>query len=267
LRVLIAEGDTTNHQLGLDMLGKLGLSGQATATAAQTLSVLEAEHYDIALLDVQLPDLDSLSLARAIRQHVPAGQQPYLIGVTADALPGAREECLSAGMDDYLVKPLQIEALQAAIGRYYQQATAPQRADALAKVIGQPEQHADSARPASPPIDLAILEKMRALFGDQQPHKVDDPIGSFYADSAALLQGMHDAIAQANAHALQEAARQLKASSAVVAATALADLCNQFEQAIGITGPNAWLAWVRRIEDELAHVKLTLDRKRERIDE
>jgi HPt (histidine-containing phosphotransfer) domain-containing protein len=143
----------------------------------------------------------------------------------------------------------------------------PRNAHSLAKVIGQSEQHGNSAGTADPSVDLALLEKMRALFGDQQPHKVDDLIESYYAYSAALLQSMHDAIAQADAGALQGAAHQLKASSATIAATALADLCNQFEQAIGIMGPNAWLTWVQRIEAEFAHIKLTLDQKRERIDE
>jgi CheY-like chemotaxis protein/HPt (histidine-containing phosphotransfer) domain-containing protein len=267
LRVLIAADDTANRQLGLRIVEQLGHSGQAAASAAQTLSALEAQHYDIVLLDVQLPDLDGLSVARGIRQRWPADQQPYLIAVTANAWPGAREECLSAGMNDYLVKPLQIEALRAAIGRYYDHRPAQQNVYTLAKAMGQPQRRDEDTRIGDLAIDAAIPEEMRALLGDQQPQRVDDLIDCYYADSAALLQSMHDAIAQGDVHVLERAAHQLKASSAVVGATALADLCNLFEQAVSMADPEEWREWVQRIEGELAHVKLTLDQKRKRIDE
>ena len=75
---------------------------------------METEHYDVVLMDVQMPEMDGLEATRKIR-GMPEISQPYIIAMTAHAMKGDKEECLKAGMDDYVSKPVRIEQLQAAL--------------------------------------------------------------------------------------------------------------------------------------------------------
>jgi CheY-like chemotaxis protein len=81
------------------------------------LEALEKESYDIILMDVQMPELDGLEATRRVRRMFRDGPRPWIIAMTANALAEDREICLSAGMDDYLSKPVKLEALDAALKR------------------------------------------------------------------------------------------------------------------------------------------------------
>ncbi|MEK9777108.1 MAG: response regulator, partial [Quisquiliibacterium sp.] len=73
--------------------------------------------YDIVLMDVQMPEMDGLEATRRILQAHPAGDRPRIVAMTANAMQGDREMCLKAGMDDYVTKPIRIDALVDALYR------------------------------------------------------------------------------------------------------------------------------------------------------
>jgi signal transduction histidine kinase/DNA-binding response OmpR family regulator len=116
LTILIAEDNEVNQRLAKLLLRKLGYDADLAATGLEVLAALEHRAYDVVLMDVQMPEMDGLTAARRIRAGAHDGG-PYLIAVTANALAGDREECLQAGMDDYIAKPIQREELIAALGR------------------------------------------------------------------------------------------------------------------------------------------------------
>src|SRR5205823_6412361 len=87
------------------------------ADGLEVLEALQRQHYDVILMDVQMPKMDGLEATRAIQQRWRAEQRPRIIAMTANAMQGDREECLAAGMDDYLTKPIQVKALQEALER------------------------------------------------------------------------------------------------------------------------------------------------------
>jgi CheY-like chemotaxis protein len=97
------------------MLERLGYKADVAANGLQVLSALQSHPYDVVLMDVQMPDMDGLEATRRIRRM--PGCQPYIIAMTAHAMKGDREECLEAGMNDYVSKPVRIEELQIAIER------------------------------------------------------------------------------------------------------------------------------------------------------
>jgi CheY-like chemotaxis protein len=72
--------------------------------------------YDLILMDIQMPKLDGLEATRRIRT-LAAPRRPFIVAMTADAMPGDRERCMAAGMDDYVSKPVRMEALQAVLGK------------------------------------------------------------------------------------------------------------------------------------------------------
>ena len=76
---------------------------------------LERAAYDVILMDVQMPEMDGLETSRAVCSRWPVGQRPRIIAMTAEAMEGDRERCIAAGMDDFLAKPITLEALTVAL--------------------------------------------------------------------------------------------------------------------------------------------------------
>jgi CheY-like chemotaxis protein len=108
-RILMAEDNLINQRVGKLILQRAGFTIDLVADGSEALEAHRARPYDIILMDCQMPIMDGFEASRQIRllQHV----QPIIIAVTANALVGERERCLSAGMDDYLSKPFQAEQL------------------------------------------------------------------------------------------------------------------------------------------------------------
>ena len=73
--------------------------------------------YDVVLMDVQMPEMDGLEASRRITAKYPSGTRPRIIAMTANAMQGDREECLAAGMDDYVTKPIRVDALVQALNQ------------------------------------------------------------------------------------------------------------------------------------------------------
>jgi CheY-like chemotaxis protein len=90
---------------------------EVASNGLEVLSFLEKRTFDIILMDVQMPELDGMEATRRIHQRYPAGERPWIIAMTANAMVEDREACLAAGMDDYLSKPVKMEALENAIAK------------------------------------------------------------------------------------------------------------------------------------------------------
>ena len=117
-RILVTEDNPTNQLVVSLLLERLGHLDPAMASdGLEALEALEAREFDVLLLDVQMPRLDGLETARRIVAKRPPDRRPYIIALTAQALPGDREQCLAAGMDDYLAKPVGVTVLAAALER------------------------------------------------------------------------------------------------------------------------------------------------------
>lgn len=115
LRILLAEDNLVNQKVTLLMLRKIGYKADVAMNGLEAIKSLEIKHYDVILMDIQMPEMDGLEAARSIRRSFPAERQPKIIAITAYAMDGDRERCIEAGMDDYLSKPVNIEALKGAL--------------------------------------------------------------------------------------------------------------------------------------------------------
>jgi PAS domain S-box-containing protein len=120
VRILLAEDNITNQQVAVGLLKRLGLRADAVANGAEAITALEALAYDLVLMDVQMPEMDGLEATRQIRNPSSAvrNHEVPIIAMTANAMQSDREECLEAGMNDYVSKPVSPQALAEALDRW-----------------------------------------------------------------------------------------------------------------------------------------------------
>jgi CheY-like chemotaxis protein len=121
IRVLIAEDNVVNQKVAKLMLQKLGLRADVAANGLEAVQMLAMAPYDIILMDCHMPEMDGYAATREIRRGEGANRRAIIIAMTAEAMAGARDQCLEAGMDDYVSKPIRVadlfEVLQKWIAR------------------------------------------------------------------------------------------------------------------------------------------------------
>jgi len=118
LRVLLAEDNVVNQRLAVRLLEKMGYRVRVTATGREALQALEIDAFDMAFIDVQMPEMDGFEVTAKVRaRELPGGARLPIIAMTAHAMVGDRERCLRAGMDGYVAKPVDAETLALEIRR------------------------------------------------------------------------------------------------------------------------------------------------------
>jgi CheY-like chemotaxis protein len=112
LHILVAEDNVLNRKVLLRMLSGLECVVSAVENGRQVLEAVQAQHFDLVLMDVRMPDLDGITTTRQVHQLLPAADWPVIYAVTAGVSEEERHECLSAGMTGFLAKPVQLEELR-----------------------------------------------------------------------------------------------------------------------------------------------------------
>jgi CheY-like chemotaxis protein len=141
VRVLLVEDNRVNQEVGKAMLRKLGCEVDVAEDGRAGLDAVFAKHYDIVMMDCQMPNMDGFEATAAIRSREAelevaggpsAARRVPIIALTANAMKGDRERCLEAGMDDYLAKPFSKEQLETVLNRWSKDGTSALLPDALA---------------------------------------------------------------------------------------------------------------------------------------
>jgi PAS domain S-box-containing protein len=117
-RVLLAEDNAVNLKLGVRLLEKLGCRVDAAGNGREAVEMAERFPYDLIFMDCRMPEMDGYEASRKIRSRAPAGPRVPIVALTAHAVKGAREECLQAGMDDYVTKPVRPADLERMLVRW-----------------------------------------------------------------------------------------------------------------------------------------------------
>ncbi|MBO0348993.1 PAS domain S-box protein [Phormidium pseudopriestleyi FRX01] len=121
LRILLAEDNVVNQKVALRILERMGYRADVAGNGLEAIAALNRQSYDVILMDVQMPEMDGLEATRRIceewseRRDVSVMGRPWIIAMTANAMQGDREICLRSGMDDYISKPIRVEALAEAL--------------------------------------------------------------------------------------------------------------------------------------------------------
>jgi len=115
LRILLAEDNVVNQKLALRILQQMGYRADLASNGLEAVESVGRQVYDVVLMDVQMPEMDGLEASRQITSKWPPGERPRIVAMTANAMAGDREMCLAAGMDDYITKPIRVDALVEAL--------------------------------------------------------------------------------------------------------------------------------------------------------
>jgi signal transduction histidine kinase/CheY-like chemotaxis protein len=117
LRILVADDNAVNVKVVTSLLTRLGHPAEVAFNGKEVLAAIGRQPFDLVFLDIQMPEMDGLEAARRIRDQEHLRQRPWLVALTANAMNSDREECLAAGMNDHVPKPIGLKQLAAALER------------------------------------------------------------------------------------------------------------------------------------------------------
>ncbi|EIJ36833.1 hybrid sensor histidine kinase/response regulator [Thiothrix nivea] len=118
LTILLAEDNPINQVVASSILDEMGYKIDLAENGRQAIAALHKKNYDVIFMDMQMPEMGGLETTRHIRAEFPPARQPAIIAMTANAMDGDRQECLNAGMNDYISKPVLPEAVEAALEQW-----------------------------------------------------------------------------------------------------------------------------------------------------
>ncbi len=234
-RILVAEDNRANQHVAKGMLESLNYEVHVVDNGEKALQAMENTHYDLILMDCQMPVMDGYQATRLIREREKREKLPRIpiVALTAHAMEGDREQCLSIGMDDYLSKPFVRDQLQKTLEKWIGGGSMSPRAPAGTIDVqdNSGKQNTMSASGSGETgegtINTAVLDNIRAL---GIPRILQELIEIYLTDTPRLMNDLRDAVQSSNSSLLRMAAHSLKSSSANVGAVRLSGLFRHMEE-------------------------------------
>jgi len=221
LRILLAEDHPVNQKVALQTLSRLGYRAEVANDGREAVEAVRRQPYDVVLMDVQMPQMDGLEASRQIRRVLPDDRQPHIIALTANAMQGDREQCLAAGMQDYISKPIRVDELVRALRNCTEERPIdeeelepePPPEVPLGRLNGQPSI-----------LDAKMLQNLREI------EILGETIDLYLGESPKLLRRIRDAQKAQDVAELKDAAHSLKSTSAALGAFSLSEVSKQLEE-------------------------------------
>jgi len=226
VRILLAEDNITNQQVALGILKKLGLSADVAGNGRLAVKALKTTPYDLVFMDVQMPEMDGFEATKKIREMegaLPSRRVP-IIAMTAHAMQGDKVRCLDAGMDDYLSKPVSLQAVIKILKKWLPKTPGPAEAES-------PQASPDSEVAVSPsPMVFNRSDLLERLGGEEE--LVDDIIQTFLDDTPLRMEALRRCMESGDVIGAGREAHSIKGSSASMGAVALSEIASELENAI-----------------------------------
>ncbi len=224
VRILIVEDNIVNQKVAMKMVEKLGFRADAVADGWEALQALETIPYDLVLMDCQMPELDGYEATRRIRNPQTPIRNPKIpiIAMTAHAMQGDREKCLNAGMDDYISKPVNANALCDVLDKYI--------ADDFDEIpVASAVPVPDTSQSA--PVNMSRIHETSD--GDHDFEK--ELIEIFLTDNEQRLTVLEIAVNGQDADAVKREAHTMKGSCSNMGAQPMQEIAYRLEQS-GLSG-------------------------------
>jgi CheY-like chemotaxis protein len=248
--VLVIDDTDTNRELAARQLRQSGLVCEAAENGLVGLEMTETRRYALILVDGSMPVMDGLEFARRFREREQqrGDVRTPIVAVTAHALAGDAQRFLSAGMDDYVAKPVTLDKLRGTLAKWLPDAAglpppAPPPGDAP-----EPEQFLD-------------CEALAAMLGDDDPAAIAEMVAIFRADFAALLERVQEALTEGDRPALARAAHAAKSAAGSAAAKSLASRLAQLETLAPAAEAEVLTALVKAVALDFARLEAEADER------
>lgn len=229
--ILIAEDNPVNQKVALLQLTTLGFNGHAVANGKEAVEAILSGKYDLVLMDCQMPEMDGFQATKAIRMgETHSGGRIPIIAMTAHAMDGDRERCISAGMDDYISKPVDAKKLQKVLAKWMRKGAEPERAPApvLNKEV---EDEIPTHTISEDPLNIARLQR---TCGDDVAREI---LEVYVSAAETLLDSIDVERTKRDARAVESLAHQLQGSSAAIGAAEMQRLSTKLEE---MAAQNNW---------------------------
>ncbi|WP_300672904.1 response regulator [Desulfoluna sp.] len=197
LTILLAEDNQVNQALAVNLLQSRGHQVTVAVNGRDAVEAFHRGHFDLILMDVQMPEMDGFEATRAIRQSPPKGPTIPIVAMTAHAMKGDQEKCLGAGMDDYVPKPIKPEILFRVI-------------EALTQDITEKKGREGISPPAFQPRTFDLAKAMETVLDDQDIFQEIAEL--FFQELPDLLKRIRQNIADKDSHALERITHSLRGS-------------------------------------------------------
>jgi len=207
LAILVAEDNTINQKVIRQLLRHLGYRADVVGNGLEAVAALERQDYPVILMDMQMPEMDGLEATRRLRERFRGAGAPYIIAMTANAMPGDRERCLDAGMNDYVPKPIEM--------------------DVLDKALAAAREHVAARRAGAAVLDPARIAQLRAI--DDDASLLEDVVNAFVGEVPQLLHKLEHAVREHDGQLLAATAHYLLSSIDFVGASRMRVPCTNLE--------------------------------------
>lgn len=226
--VLLVEDNPINQALAQRLLERNGLQVTLADNGREAVEAAASRSFDLVLMDVQMPEMDGYEATRRIRAGTGTDRPRVpIVALTANAMKQDREQCLAAGMDDFLAKPFSAQQLRAVLRRWLPAMLARPELDHAVEVDAkQAKGGGDSDAPL---LDQSALDNIRELAGDDEPELFGTVIRLYVDDAPQHVAAIHASWSGQDIKALSAAAHTLKSASANVGAMRLSVLCKSIE--------------------------------------
>jgi PAS domain S-box-containing protein len=243
-RVLLVEDSYVNQLVATGMLEKLGYKVTLSTNGAEAVEMAASEQPDVILMDCLMPVMDGYEATGRIRRMGGPVSRTPIVALTASAMAGDRERCLEAGMDAYLSKPLNPQALGSLL-------------EELTGSSPQPHPAVPAADRSNRPLDPKILNDLKLLDRDGDGSFLREVISAYIEDTERRLGELRTGVAVGDHAAVVRNAHTLKGSSRNIGAERMGKLCESLEPWTG-DDPDAAAATLSQMDEEFVRVKAAL---------
>ena len=216
--VLLVEDNFVNQKVAVRFLERLGCTVEVASNGAEGVLACQERHFDIVLMDLQMPVMDGMTATRKIREWETSGHVP-IVALTANAMTGDRELCEAAGMDGYLTKPIEVERLRSVLTKF---GLAENEAAVPAPLEASKTTEVSKLRP---PVDLSGFQRIT----DGDPVFARDLTVTFLTSVGQTLAEISAAVAVLDRADLAKATHKLKGAAANIHAHGLKLLAERME--------------------------------------
>jgi PAS domain S-box-containing protein len=213
LKILLVDDVPMNQTILLKMLQRFGYQADQVNSGDAAIAALKQQPYDIIFMDIQMPDMDGLTATQIIRQDAHL-KQPWIVAVTAHAMPGTRDKYLSQGIDDYITKPVQKSDLMTVLKQVR---------------LAQPSCLLQKLAEYSESFNISALDSLKAILSDDTEEIIIELFQNYLEDAPEMVHKIRLAIQEQNTASIRELSHALRSVSVNLGINKLSQFCQVLE--------------------------------------